>query len=98
MFATTLFRHVNDLLDEHRNGHEGDENDVRTHIKEDSQPVKLLCFGLSDSSHDSNNTASEVHRADEWQAEERDKADDVSTARVSIGRDSSNSQVRTQYR
>ena len=97
-FATILFQHVKDLLDEHRNEHEGDENDVRTHIKEDSQPVKLLRFGLSGSSHESDNNASEVHRADEWHAEERDKADDVSTARVSIGRDGSNSQPRTQYR
>ncbi len=49
---------------------------------------------LGFSSHESDNNASEVHRADEWHAEERDKADDAAPLGVSIGRRMV-SQVRT---
>ena len=68
-------------LQEHQEDH---ENDVRARIEEDSQPVELERLGLSDGPRDPENTTGEVHRAKEWQAEKRYKADDISTARVSI--------------
>ena len=86
------------LVDIHRRSHEGKKNGVRARVKKDSEPVELPNLRLPHSPRDSGNATGEVHRANDYQGKERQKADDVSSARISIGRGGSDSQPRTQYR